>query len=229
MFSTCNRSLCLAVALVSLCLNIVLFFSRLNVTGNSSSGSSASVSSGYCNGDFAEYQVTDQATCEEQCHHLVDDGTIPKTAEYFDAKTSSAVATWYDLTSPGADGGPVWSSSCTCGDPDDGAMYCWEIGTAGWVFMAIPIIFAFCCGVALCVGFVDDSNVDDKSATLCAGICLLCCLVLAVGLSVGLTSQGQPNGGPGTIDGTIPPPPGTSRLDCSYTVPDSKRGGKKNN
>ena len=60
---------------------------------------------------------------------LVTTGQLPNNTEYV-SPDGSAVATWHDETSPGADGGPVWSSKCTCGDPDDGEMYCWEIGTA---------------------------------------------------------------------------------------------------
>ena len=60
---------------------------------------------------------------------LVNTGKLQYTSEYV-SPFGSAIATWHDETSPGADGGPVWSSKCTCGDPDDGPMYCWEIGTA---------------------------------------------------------------------------------------------------
>ena len=103
---------------------------------------------GYCNGLFAKHQVDSNETCELRCRFQVLNGSLPRNASFFNSSVGRAIAIWSDETSPGAtENGLVWSSKCSCGDPEDCGragipcnddegelgvheLYCWQIGTA---------------------------------------------------------------------------------------------------
>ena len=107
------------------------------------------------------------------------------------ATNATAIGRYRRLTSYGGNGGPVWSEQCICGRP--GIRYCWEIGTAGWILMAIPIIV--CLGCVLVI----QCETDCQCAPVQSVGCVICFLLIA-GLSIGITFDGHPNGGPGTGD-----------------------------
>ena len=82
-----------------------------------------------CNGPFARHQVDDLASCQARCQVLVDEGQLVNSPDYVHGN-GTALASWHDETTAGANGGPVWASRCTCGtasDSGDHKTYCEEV------------------------------------------------------------------------------------------------------